>query len=396
MVKGKVLIVHAFFDVIGGGEFLALNAARALRESGYDVTILTGTPIIRSKIESLHNINVAELKFIIKPPRVSNFLKRISRGKFTRLRRLIFYNEFFEEYVKRFKQEHEYDLAIDTQSNILAPVDIVYIHYPAVAEMLPVHKGLHWRVYNWLVKTYASRISRLGLPGRILTNSTWTAGQIYKAYNVVADVVYPPVDVEFFGVAASNDRRDKLIVTVSRFTVEKKLERIVDVAAKLRDYNFVLTGSTDEYSHVVLDEIKRRIREHGLDNVTLEPDLARSKLLGYLKNARYYLHSEFPEHFGIAVVEAMAAGCVPVVYKDGGAWYDVVSKVSSELGYRRIEEAANIVRRLDEDKELYSKLRERSIEVSKFFNYDNFKKIFLEKVEYVLRVKRIAFTSSNP
>ena len=393
-MRGRVIIVHALFDIIGGAEFLALSTARALRESGYDVTVLTSTSFSHERIKNLFNSEVAGIRFIVKPVRVFNLLKEISHGRFARLRGLLLYNKFFKEHGKYIRDN--YDLSIDTQSNLLTPVDIVYIHYPSIVNPYSeMEKGLRWIVYNWLVKIHANRLSRLGLPGRVLTNSTWTAGQIYRVYNVIADVVYPPVDVEIFNTVAGNDKRDKVVVTVSRFTVEKKLEKIVNVAGKLRDYTFILIGSTHEYSYIALDEIKRRIKEYGLNNIILEPNLPRSKLLEYLKNARYYLHPEVPEHFGIAVVEAMAAGCVPIVYRDGGAWYDVVSKVSSELGYRRIEEVVGLIKKLDENMELYSKLRERSVEVSKSFNYDNFKKSLLQKVEYVLEVKKIAQASSG-
>jgi glycosyltransferase involved in cell wall biosynthesis len=103
----------------------------------------------------------------------------------------------------------------------------------------------------------------------------------------------------------------------------------------------------------------------------------------------FYLHPEFPEHFGISVVEAMSAGCVPIVYRDGGAWYDLVSRISSTLSYISIKEVPEIINVLEKNRNLYEKLREISIEVSKNFNYENFRSNLVEKVNYVLKIKKL-------
>jgi len=388
-VKGKILLAHVFFDILGGGEFLALNAARALKESGYDVTIFTCTPIDAGEVKKIFNIDVSSFSIIVRRIPVVDMIKRVSRGRFSRLRRLMAYKRFFTEYMDEIGRD--YDLVMETQSNVISPADISYIHYPALIYFYEKKgRGLHWRLYNWAVKFYADRFKRDIIPGRVLTNSSWTAAQIYKVHHIVADVVYPPVDVEYFSRISGNDRREKLVVTISRFTEEKRLDKIVDVAARLRDYTFVLIGSTYEYSYKVLDEIERKVKEYRLDNVVVETNLPRPKMLEYLEAARFYLHPEFTEHFGIAVVEAMAAGLVPLVYRDGGAWHDIVSRVWGMLGYEAIEEVPKIIRRIDSDNSLYEKLRRRSIEVSKMFSYENFKQSLIEKVEYVLKVKRIA------
>ena len=388
-MKGRILLAHVFFDILGGGEFLALNAARALKENGYDVTIFTYTPIDADKVKKMFNIDVDGLNIIVKRiPLLVDVLKKISRGRLVRLRRLMAYRKFFTEYMDEIGRD--YDLVMETQSNVLSPADISYIHYPALIYFeTEKGSGLHWRLYNWIVKFYAEKFKHL-VPSRVLTNSSWTAAQIYKAYHIIPDVVHPPVNIEYFNKASNNDKREKIVVTISRFTEEKRLDKIVDVAAKLRDYTFVLIGSTYEYSYKVLDEIEKKVKEYRLDNVVVETNLPRTKMLGYLKDSRYYLHPEFAEHFGISVVESMAAGLVPLVYRDGGAWYDVVSRIDYRLGYNSIEEVPNIIRSLDSNQSLYQTLRERSIRISKLFNYESFSRNLLEKVEFVLRVKNIA------
>ncbi len=46
-----------------------------------------------------------------------------------------------------------------------------------------------------------------------------------------------------------------------------------------------------------------------------------------------------------------------MVYRNGGGWTDMVSKISPELGYNSIKEIPRIVKKLDVILILFSKLR---------------------------------------
>jgi glycosyltransferase involved in cell wall biosynthesis len=173
-------------------------------------------------------------------------------------------------------------------------------------------------------------------------------------------------------------------VTVSRFTPEKNLDKVVEVAGELREFKFTMIGGRAKYSEPVIGKLNKRIRELRVDNVELLFNVPRGKLREVLGIAKYYLHPPYAEHFGISVVEAMSAGCIPIVYRDGGAWYDVVSRVSDTLGYYDIREVPQIIREIEEDKKLYEKLRKRSLEVSGLFTYGEFKEKLLTYLGGVL------------
>ena len=76
---------------------------------------------------------------------------------------------------------------------------------------------------------------------------------------------------------------------------------------------------------------------------------------------------------GLAIAETAAAGLVPVVYRDGGGWTDIVSRIDEGLGYTSVEEAAHIVRSLLNDAGRLKTLSARAREVAKGFSYENFK-----------------------
>jgi glycosyltransferase involved in cell wall biosynthesis len=258
--------------------------------------------------------------------------------------------------------------------------DIVYVHYPALLGTTS-KSGLYWRIYDKLVQHMSKRL--LGKPKLVLCNSTWTVEKFKSVYkgDLNVNVLHPPVSVEYYGEVSGNTKRENIVVTVSRFTPVKNLERIVDVAKALGEFKFIIAGSKAKYSEPVIDKINAKIKEFRVNNVELLTDISRSELRNVLGTAKYYLHPPFAEHFGIAVVEAMSAGLVPIVYRDGGVWYDVVSRVSVMLAYSDISEVPSVIRKLKENMDLYVKLRERSIEISKLFSYENFKKKLLRYIE---------------
>ncbi|MFP3172197.1 MAG: hypothetical protein RXQ79_04045 [Acidilobus sp.] len=62
---------------------------------------------------------------------------------------------------------------------------------------------------------------------------------------------------------------------------------------------------------------------------------------------------------------------MPVVYRDGGGWTDIASRIDQGLGYTGVEEATRIVRSLLNDTERLKVLSAR--EVAKGFSYERFK-----------------------
>jgi glycosyltransferase involved in cell wall biosynthesis len=71
---------------------------------------------------------------------------------------------------------------------------------------------------------------------------------------------------------------------------------------------------------------------------------------------------------------------VPVVYRDGGGWTDIVSRIDQGLGYISIEEAAHIIRSLLNDPARLKELSSKAREVAKGFSYESFKERLSEVI----------------
>ena len=142
---------------------------------------------------------------------------------------------------------------------------------------------------------------------------------------------------------------------------------------------FYLVGATGPSSGPALRAIEEASR--GLRNFHVETDVPRKRIIELMSQASIYLHPPFAEHFGFAIAEAAAAGLVPVVYRDGGGWTDIVSRIDEELGYTSVEEAARIIRFLLNDPERLKALSARAREVAKGFSYERFR----EKLNEVIK-----------
>ena len=109
-------------------------------------------------------------------------------------------------------------------------------------------------------------------------------------------------------------------------------------------------------------------------------NVPREHQLKLYSEAKAFLHTMIGEHFGISVVEGMAAGLVPVVHKSGGPWNDIVLRGKYGFGYTSSEEA---VKMLSEAISNYWSLREISLRRAKVFSKDKFKQEFKEIIKII-------------
>lgn len=253
----RVAIFHATFDVAGGGERLVLQIARALDELGHEVDLYT-----TYLDQRVFRLLASDLGWQ-RPPKVvraplAGLLRVVARGRAVRLWRLLAFREV-GKYLRRAMED--YDVVVETRSNVPLDVDVSYIHYPAVLDYLAdKHTSIHWRVYNWLVMELAERAR--GSPRLVLTNSSWTAEKVREAYGLEARVLYPPVEVERFEGVDLN-RKENIVLTVSRFSQEKNLDTIVRIARLVPEAQFYVVGSTSPYSRPVINRLTGLIDELG-------------------------------------------------------------------------------------------------------------------------------------
>jgi glycosyltransferase involved in cell wall biosynthesis len=135
--------------------------------------------------------------------------------------------------------------------------------------------------------------------------STCVQSRVWRAYHRQADVVYPPVDLDRFYAA---DRRAPYYLTVSRLAPHKQVGVVAEAFSKL-GLPLVVIGDGPQYSQLA------QLAGPTVQLLGWQPDEVVATLLS---RARAFVHAG-EEDFGIALVEAQAAGCPVIAYEQGGA-----------------------------------------------------------------------------
>jgi glycosyltransferase involved in cell wall biosynthesis len=363
----------------GGAERLALAMARALKELGHSVDLYVIEATDWNRVERLtsYNRQVVDREYVLPP----------SRSFPTIYSKLLYW--FGRDMIgHRIVKKHNYNLVIATKQ-ILVPlfVDVLYMHFP---DFLPGFDYLYYPeryLYNTMLRIYSrplelatrtliSLFKSIKYRPVILTNSRFSASMIERFLSIEALVLYPPVNIEKYLTLSKHGDRENIVVTISRIERMKNLDIITDIAKEVKEARFVILGSmqsTSYYAHLM-----RKLRVLNLeDRVKILIDASEELKMEILKKAKMYLHPTKYEHFGIAVVEAMAAGLIPVVHKSGGPWTDIVEFGNYGLGFSSPDEAGSVIQSLTHlsEGELRD-IRKRIMERAKIFSYESFLKRF--------------------
>jgi len=361
----RVGVFQPTFNVYGGGEFVAAVIANTLAQNGHEVVLFTNEKINQREAEKFFGKKLnPSIKTIVQPSRIQ------PKGL------LEFYQSIFRSYILKSKC----DVWVDVYSNCVFPwTNISYIHFPFLNHYnykarFPYIKSPHLLPTGGLPYAFFEK-KLLNTNGKIIiANSNYTAEEIKKNSGKKPTVLYPPVPSVFFNnnpkILTKNERKT-LVVTISRFSPDKKLEKIPYIASLTdKDVQFAIIGRL-HYKKTLLS-LQKLTEKLGLtDRVLFFTDISRIEMRRLLEAAKIYLHTREYEHFGISVVEAMAMGCVPIIHDSGGTR----EFVPGNLRYRTISEAAAKI-----TKELSGWSPRKAIESAKIaekFKEENFSKDFI-------------------
>ncbi|ODV61765.1 alpha-1,2-mannosyltransferase ALG11, partial [Ascoidea rubescens DSM 1968] len=253
------------------------------------------------------------------------------------------------------------DIFIDTMgfpftyffvSLILKIPILSYTHYPIISnDMLNklnisehktnpkiILKYIYWNVFMILYTFCGTFIS---VP---LTNSTWTYNHIKSIWCSNESEEYELVDFEpKLSSSSPSTTRDNIFLSIAQFRPEKRHDltiREFSVFLKLKydeneiaslDVNdketpkLVLIGSIrNEDDRKFVDnliELSQELKINRLVKFLL--DISYSEVLEYLNKSSFGINAMWNEHFGIAVVEYLANGLIPIVHASAGPYLDI-------------------------------------------------------------------------
>ncbi|MGB3494551.1 MAG: glycosyltransferase [Elainellaceae cyanobacterium] len=150
-----------------------------------------------------------------------------------------------------------------------------------------------------------------------LANSHYVARRIWKTYRRQAQVIYPPVSVDRF---QPQRQRDDFYFVLSRFVPYKRVDLIVEAFAQLR-YPLIIVGDGPD---------KARLQHLATPNITLLPPQPDAVIADYMNRCKAFVYMA-DEDFGIAAVEAQAAGAPVIAYGKGGITETVIHEKTGIL-----------------------------------------------------------------
>lgn len=316
----------------GGGDVFVIYLLRALKEKGYKVILSTTQPTRWDVIER-------DLGWIYKPDeeRKGRILPDFEGMRL--------YRQFLPApYIESLKRDCEVTFN-SYGHNLPWNTDFTYMHTPTTRQEFEAKytKNLLARTYFGLYEKLMKRSLRR-LKTRILTNSEYSREIIHSTLNRDVKVVYPPVDTtRHRSVLNKHSKRENWVVIISRYTWERNLNLIPEMAREIKEATFQIIGNTPlTYAPKVIETIRKRSNELGVsDRVRLNVDIPFNEKLEILANAKVYINTLKDEHFGMSIAEAMSAGLIPIVPNEGGQTEIPPGK---EFLYDDLEEAIKKIR----------------------------------------------------
>lgn len=305
----KIGIIHGFVGGGGGTEKTLYAIIESLTEGGHQVTLYT----------------------ISKPSIKIPGIKIVSTLPF-HLPIFGLYQRYMES--KLIAKAKDEDLIIQASGGLVLPEKkdqkvIIYCHHDFQNEAkkdITKYKGvwsLYYKPYYLMSQKFVNQINDKNI--LFISNSKFIQDSIKQKFSKNSIVIYPPVELELF---RNETKKENSVITVSRYSQEKNLEFAIDVFQNT-DVKYTIIGNTKtRINKLYYEKILSKVNTIQ-SKISLLKNIERSQVVKSLQRSKVYFHAS-PETFGISVVEAIAAGCIPIV-PDNSAHKETVS--INELRY---------------------------------------------------------------
>ncbi|KAI9349624.1 hypothetical protein BDR26DRAFT_852485 [Obelidium mucronatum] len=438
--KGKIGFFHPFCDAGGGGERVLWVLIAGLVKSGdylhYSIVIYAKEGLflddVLTKVKDQFNVEFSESE----KKRISLVQLRnwtwLEAKRYPRLTLIAQSLGSALVAIEALRRQDPPEVFVDTIGFAFTfPIAklfgcskvIAYVHYPTISsDMIGVvrdgveafnNKGL-------AAKSSLGRIAKLGyykvfafvysfvgsFADVILANSSWTIGHLNEIWKLPkrTRVLYPPCDTKSLASFDLNARQN-VIVSVAQFRPEKahtlqlqSLQLFLQQHPEFRKGPKKLTllfigGVRNPTDQALATSVRQQSVEMGIeDNVEILVNASFPDLKAWLGRASLGIHAMRDEHFGIGIVEYMAAGLITIAHNSGGPKMDIVStEAKARTGYlaaTKEEYAKAIATALTLTAKEAIELRKRAREsVLNRFSTNAFQEGFLKCVEGVLTVE---------
>lgn len=339
----RAAIYNPYLDTLGGGERYTMTVAHVFKKRGWDVEVEWKDPKIVGLLEERLGINLSGI-------------------------------EIFPDISKGAGHDLVFWLSDGSIPMLFGKKNILHFQ-------TPFHDIGGKSLFNKL---------KLLKVNCVVCNSNFTKNFIDKEYGVKSLVIYPPVAVEDL----IPTKKENIVLSVGRFSQlqqSKRQDVLIDVfkkmADKLKGWKLVLIGGSDVGGSEFAQYLHQQAKGYPIEILENLPFSETKKLYARAKifwsAAGYGIDEnkepEKVEHFGITVVEAMAAGCVPIVQRKGGH-KEIVKDGKNGFLWDSISELTQATLNLVKNEKLRQNVLKEGKENAKKFSQKRFEEEILKLV----------------
>ena len=368
---------------VGGSEISVARLAEALAQH-HTVEIIHHKPTLtREHLEEFSgaNLSAVQLRYVAHEP----YYFGMSHNPWRRYK---------EARLWRASVSNPYDLFLTfvhgAPSFCHAPLGVLTVLFPlektphlqAKKESSSLGRLVKHAYHRWAWK------QRLGSYQKRIAISHFAKEWTKRRWGIECEVIYPPVDTQF-----EIEEKTNAILSVGRFATQghskKQLEMLStfkELGDALSDWEYFCVGGVDDSPSgqeyfAKATSIAKNSRAH------VRANIERDCLKRLYQRSKIFWHAagfgedeeqqpELSEHFGIVTVEAMAAGCVPIVINKGGQSEIVEHGVNGFL-WDTLEELKKYTLRVATDEQLRVQMADAARARAQQFSTENFLKRYL-------------------
>lgn len=349
----RIGLFDPYLDSMSGGEKYMLTMATCLANSGHTVSLFWN----KQDESAIRNTSLKKLGIDLSKVSFSENIFDINLSLLKRL----FTSRNFDAII------------ILSDGSIPVVFSRLFVHFQFPVEW--VHASLKLRL----------KLSRVE---QIICNSAFTKSFIDRKFHKNSTILFPPITIH----KTKEIKKENIVLHVGRFsgnkqegTNYKKQDVMIDVFKDMvdrkrhKDWKFVMIISVMEQDRDMYETLKRKAKGYpivfveGVSNETLWEYYQKAKIYWHASGYGEDLaaHPEKAEHFGIATVEAMSKGAVPVVVRAGGQ-VEIVENDKNGYLWESTEELITYTEKIMDDERLRSRLALEAVRRAQFFAGERF------------------------
>ncbi|CAG2100708.1 unnamed protein product [Medioppia subpectinata] len=230
-----------------------------------------------------------------------------------------------------------------------------YVHYPTIStdmlqmvtntktsynnraiisnsRVLTSGKLLYYKLFAYLY----GLIGRMALV--VMVNSSWTQRHVESIWKRKARTVYPPCNTDDLKRLSLQNKKELQIVSIGQIRPEKNhslqviafkefIDKLSSEGIDTQSAKLVIIGSCrDDEDRQRLNDLKQLSRSLDIEsNVEFKVNIPYEELKDLIEESSIGVHTMVNEHFGIGVVECLAAGLITLTHASGGPKLDLIT-----------------------------------------------------------------------